>query len=284
MPPAIDDVSFPLFGKGATARIDDRLPLRLLALCGCTLHSGWQGTDLSAPTWRIYCNLDEGAEAHLGRQRLPFAARQLYVIPAWLPWTAACCGRVRHLNAMLDLPSLPRERVRSACRSIVCVAGPEDPLTTSWLHLAADLAATATAGPALQARGLELTWAVLARYLHHLGPAAEALLPTTRDRALEHLCAWIDTHLGEPLPRARLAHEAGCSEAALARRFASSLGTSPATWIRQRRVARTSDLLRSTDLSLEEIAQRCGFADRSRLTRVFTELVGCPPARWRRNG
>ncbi len=280
----LDQVSFPLFGQGSTALVDGRLPLRLLALGGCTIHPGWRGEDMSAPTWRIYLNLDDGAEAVVAGRRVPFAARHLYVVPAWLRWSARCRGEVRHGNAMVDLPTLPRDRVRSTCRTVALIARPRDPLTQDWLDFLADLSTRMDAGPVLQARGHALVWATIARYLEQLGPAGAALAPAQRDRNLEWLCAWIDGNLDQPLPRGRLAHVAGCSEAECARRFDSVLGTAPAAWVRQRRVGLAAQFLRSTDLPLDEIARRSGFGDRSRLSRNFTRLIGCGPGVYRRRG
>ena len=54
----------------------------------------------------------EPLEARQGGRAIPFQAGHLYAIPAWLSWAGRCHGRVRHLNASIDLPTLPRERSR----------------------------------------------------------------------------------------------------------------------------------------------------------------------------
>jgi transcriptional regulator GlxA family with amidase domain len=46
-------------------------------------------------------------------------------------------------------------------------------------------------------------------------------------------------------------------------------------------VARASELLVCTDQSIDEVAQRCGFANRYYFSRVFAERVGRPPVRYR---
>lgn len=45
---------------------------------------------------------------------------------------------------------------------------------------------------------------------------------------------------------------------------------------------RASELLLTSTLTLEQIAHRCGFADQSHLSRVFTATIGIPPGEWRR--
>lgn len=49
-----------------------------------------------------------------------------------------------------------------------------------------------------------------------------------------------------------------------------------------RRCELAKELLRSSPLSLAEIALACGFADQSHFTRAFARLVGMTPGAWRR--
>lgn len=78
-----------------------------------------------------------------------------------------------------------------------------------------------------------------------------------------------------------LAHQAGCSPAKQVRRFRRTLGTAPAHWLRERRVAVAAGLLRDTDLDIDTIAVRCGLGERSHFSRVFARLCGCGPAAFR---
>lgn len=278
----ITDVSFPLQGQGSTAPVRDRLPLRLIELSGCTLGPGWGQPDMTAPTWRLYLDLDPGAEVWVRGRCTPLEPGHLYVVPAWLRWSSRCRGQVRHYNAMLDLPSLPRDRVAACCPEAVLLAAPDDPLATEWLALAVAQAGAGQADAAMLARGHALVWAALARYFASLGPRLAALVPAGRDDRFEELQHWVEQRLDQSLPRAALARAAGCSEAELARRFAGSLGTSPGRWLRDRRVARAAELLRTTDLPVEAVAARCGLGDRSRFTRVFGRALGCGPGAYRR--
>lgn len=278
MPLTIPDVSFPIQGQGATAPVRDRLPLRLIELSGCTIDQRWCGEDMTAPTWRLYFNLDDGAEAWVRGRPAPLRRGHLYCVPAWLRWTARCRGRVRHYNAMIDLPALPRERVMAACTGVIVLAGPEEALAAEWLACAVAQAGTAQAGAELIARGHAAVWAAVARLFARLGP----LLPADRDHRFETLRHWIEQRLDQPLPRAAIARAAGISEAELARRSNTVLGTSPARWLRDLRVARAAELLRTTDLGIEAVAARCGLGDRSRFSRTFARVVGSGPAGFRR--
>lgn len=279
MPVPIPDVTFPLFGSGETALVRDRLPLRLLSLSGTTIDARWRGADMSAPHWRFYLDLDDGAEAWVGARRTALRAGMLYAIPAWLRWSARCQGRVRHFNALVDLPALPRERVAAACTGVLAVAAPGEALAGDWLRLAADLAGMAQAGPAETARGHALVYAALAVVLAR--PEMAGLVPAG-DGWLEQVQDWAERRLHEPIGRAALARAACCSEAELARRFHDALGTTPGRWLRERRVALAAELLRVTELPIDAVAGRCGLGERSHFSRVFARLCGCGPAAYRR--
>lgn len=280
IPLPFPDVTFPLYGSGETAVVRDRLPLRLLSLSGTTIDARWCGVDMSAPHWRFYLDLDDGAEVRVGSRSTALRAGALYAIPAWLRWSARCQGRVRHFNAMVDIPGLPRERVVAACAGVLLLAGPGEALAQAWLRLAIDLASVPRPDAAGMARGHALVYAALAEVLAR--PGMSGLVPAGDDAWLAQLQDWAESRLHEPVSRAGLARAAGCSEAELARRFHAALGTAPGRWLRERRVALAAELLRATDLPIDSVAERCGLGERSHFSRVFARLCGCGPAAYRR--
>lgn len=64
--------------------------------------------------------------------------------------------------------------------------------------------------------------------------------------------------------------------------FRRTTGLTPARWLRRARVEAAKEMLFRTTLPLKEIAYRCGFADQSHFTRVFSSEVGMTPGTWRR--
>lgn len=275
------DVSFPLYKGGSTAAVTDRLRLRLLSLSGTVIDDGWGRSDFAAPHWRIYLNLDDGVDVTCRGQATALRAGHLYVIPAWLSWCGRCRGRVRHLNASIELPNLPRERVTERLGRVLHLGGPDAALPAAWLRLGAELAVAVRPGAAQVARGYALAYDAIAAAFAQL-PDADSLISAPGEALLSDVIAHIEHYLGQPLPVAALARAGACSPAELVRRFRSAYGTSPARWVRQRRVTVAADLLRCTDDPIEDIAERCGFSDRSRFSKAFSALVGCAPATWRR--
>jgi AraC family transcriptional regulator len=84
------------------------------------------------------------------------------------------------------------------------------------------------------------------------------------------------------VPLDAIARECGISRSHFARAFAISAGRPPHQWLLDQRVNLARQLLGDSELSIGEIAVRCGFADQSHFTRVFAAKVGLTPGRWRR--
>lgn len=275
------DVSFPLSGS-STPALGDRFRLRLLHLGGTTIDKRWGRGDFVSPHWRVYLNLDDGAWVEVQGRRLPLIAGRLYVVPAWLHWAGGCSGRVRHLNALFDLPSAGKEAVSASVTGILEVGGVTSVLARRWLDFGLALASAENVTPVQVADGYALIYAVMSAVCQQLGATSERLLAPAGSGGLIPVLAAIEQHLAEALPVARLAKLAKCSPADLHRRFLAGVGVSPARWVRTRRIVLAADLLRSSELSITAIAQRSGFADRVRLSKVFAQHMGLGPAAWRR--
>lgn len=63
-----------------------------------------------------------------------------------------------------------------------------------------------------------------------------------------------------------------------------TLNTNFNTWINTYRLSEARYLLMTTEMTLDEVADECGFADRSALTRVFKQLEGLSPGAYRKKG
>ncbi|MDM9628338.1 AraC family transcriptional regulator [Rhizobium sp. S152] len=79
-----------------------------------------------------------------------------------------------------------------------------------------------------------------------------------------------------------LAKETGLSRAHLARSFKISTGRSPMMWLQHQRLEKAMRLLLVTGLTVQAIAEDCGFVDHSHFTKVFSRYVNATPGEWRR--
>jgi transcriptional regulator GlxA family with amidase domain len=98
---------------------------------------------------------------------------------------------------------------------------------------------------------------------------------------IRELQAWIADHLDEDLSVAALAARAFMSQRNFARVFAREVGITPAAYVETARLERTRTLLETTDLQLEEIAQRCGFGTVETLRRAFGRQLKVSPSEYR---
>lgn len=78
---------------------------------------------------------------------------------------------------------------------------------------------------------------------------------------------YMQCHLQDRLPVDRLATLAAMSQSTLQRAFKASFGCGPARYFATLRLKRAAELLRTSDLTVQEVAARTGFCDESHLRR-----------------
>lgn len=98
---------------------------------------------------------------------------------------------------------------------------------------------------------------------------------------LQPALRYIDAHLADLLPNSKLAELSHASESHFIRLFRRTFGCTPARHVQERRISSAAELLVHTRLTIDEIAERCGFANRYHFTRVFAQRMSQPPARFR---
>jgi AraC family transcriptional regulator, transcriptional activator FtrA len=94
--------------------------------------------------------------------------------------------------------------------------------------------------------------------------------------------AWALEHLPEDPAVDRLADIAAMSRRTFYREFRAAMGTTPYRWLVAQRVVLARRTLETTDVSVVEVARRCGFEDVSVFRRHFTAQVGLSPTAYRR--
>lgn len=114
-----------------------------------------------------------------------------------------------------------------------------------------------------------------AQYIEHPVPA-----PTRTGTAATR--QWALEHLDRPLSLADLAGHAGMSRRTFVRRFTEEVATSPGRWLTAQRVERARHLLETTDLAVDEIASRVGFATGASLRQHLRAALGVSPVTYRR--
>ena len=78
-----------------------------------------------------------------------------------------------------------------------------------------------------------------------------------------------------------LADSAGMSRSAFAQRFKAAFGRSPMDFLKELRLQRAAQLLKTSDRPVKSIADQVGFDSRSHFSRSFTDYYGSSPAEFR---
>jgi AraC family transcriptional regulator len=105
-----------------------------------------------------------------------------------------------------------------------------------------------------------------------------------RPPGIQQAARYCREHATEPLSVDALAAQAGYSRFHFSRLFAASEGMAPARFAREQRVRAGVSLLQTSDLSIKEVAEACGFCDATYFCKVFRRTMGLSPATFRRSG
>lgn len=98
---------------------------------------------------------------------------------------------------------------------------------------------------------------------------------------LQRIGDYLNSHLDQPVQVADLAQHVSLSESHLRSRFRQQFGMSLGRYIRRTKIARASQLLDVTDLTVSEVAQSCGFESIYSFSRAFRRQVDVSPRQYR---
>ncbi|MDH1633181.1 AraC family transcriptional regulator [Pseudomonas mosselii] len=77
-----------------------------------------------------------------------------------------------------------------------------------------------------------------------------------------------------------IAEACALSRSHFSRMFKESTRMSPQQWLREQRVMKSRELLKTSTMLLVEIALACGFCDQSHFCRTFVKAEGMTPKAW----
>ena len=100
--------------------------------------------------------------------------------------------------------------------------------------------------------------------------------------AIQKCCDYIELSLDRKICAADLAGLVGYTEYYLTEKFKKETGKSVSEYIRQMKIDRAKILLQSTNMSVQEIAERLAFNTPNYFIQCFRDLIGCTPAQFRK--
>jgi AraC-like DNA-binding protein len=259
----------------------DTIPVRLVSLGTERFSEGFGAAVAEDAPWRL--SFHERGRAELATPARLFAlppGRCVLIAPD-IGGLAKAEGDASHLlieftlGRARDAAALPGGDAPLA----LAADAPRDELARALLR---ELAGQPALSPGICARAQALLHLCLSSALDSAGARAGIPGPGGDGRAqLQPVLRYIDAHLAELLPNAKLAELAHASESHFIRMFRRVVGCTPARHVQERRVSSAVELLLRSNLSIDEIAERCGFANRYHFSRVFAQRMSHPPARFR---
>ncbi|HZD25810.1 MAG TPA: helix-turn-helix domain-containing protein, partial [Alphaproteobacteria bacterium] len=135
--------------------------------------------------------------------------------------------------------------------------------------------------------GLEEAMRLARAYLidwHRHGQLPFSSLACSRqvsDRQIATMQAWIADNYAHPAPVAAMIEMSRLPERSFKRRFTQATGFTPLDYVQALRVEEAKQLLETTDLPIEAVAEEVGYEDSSFFRRLFRRKVGLTPHAYR---
>ena len=96
-------------------------------------------------------------------------------------------------------------------------------------------------------------------------------------RAVSH----IESNLGDAIRQKDLIEIANMGSTKFKKAFKQVTGLTVTEFVSSERIELAKRLLADHDMSIDEVAHRCGYARATSFSALFTKLVGMPPRKWR---
>lgn len=110
----------------------------------------------------------------------------------------------------------------------------------------------------------------------------ERAVPVRRENQLSSVLDRVRAAPAQSWTIAEMADAAAMSQRTFVRRFRDATGASPGAWLAGERLMLARDLLETTNLSMDRIAEAAGIGTATNLRLHFTNHVGIPPSVYRK--
>jgi AraC family transcriptional activator FtrA len=107
-------------------------------------------------------------------------------------------------------------------------------------------------------------------------------MPTHPDQDLADALQWAQTHLDRGVTVDDLTRRAHLSRRTLIRRFRDTIGISPQQWLLRQRLLLAQDLLETTTIPVDRVAEQSGMGTAANLRHHFNTHLGVSPHSFRR--
>jgi AraC family transcriptional regulator len=103
-----------------------------------------------------------------------------------------------------------------------------------------------------------------------------------KDPGIVEAARWLQQHAFGTIILKELSASLGLNPVQFTRKFQTAYGTTPIEYLTSLRVQKAQTLLLETEMTLEQIAERCGYESGFYLSRVFSKKMKQSPSQYRR--
>ena len=236
-------------------------------------------------TEHVLAYVARGALRMESGSELTLSAGSMGVVPAGVPhralggegewWTVAFCASCLGLHEAQVLMR-PFHAVRAGAVPVIAVPRPR---RAKVVGLFGQLEEESTRGAPESPELLRSSLVLLLGEVRRAAPDGDAVRPAG---LVGDALTFIQRHALEPISLREVARAVHRTPSHVASAVKAATGSTVGDWIRAARVAEAANRLVHTDESLEEIANRVGWRDKTHFIRQFRKVNGVTPAAWRR--
>jgi len=253
-----------------------RLPLSHLEIICCSVDPlyTWDHPDLAAPYWRLYYHDRRGAYVVLGRKRVAIPARRAVVIPPYTTFASGVEGGTSPVVTQLFVHFVMPRFHWSVTPGVHAL-----PPLRRMDEVAAAIMSQPDDREAEPGEGFRIAGVVM-DCVSRL--PASVWQQRVLDERIERAAAYMTNNYADDVSNEDLARAVQMSTRNFTRAFVRQMETTPHRYLMKVRLDRAAVLLRHSDRTIDQIAEECGFNERSYFTRSFTKTWGAAPAAFRR--
>lgn len=104
----------------------------------------------------------------------------------------------------------------------------------------------------------------------------------TKDYRILEVLKYVENNVKNDLDNKVLAIKIKMATNAFTRLFTKEIGVSPQKYVKKKRIDKACILLHHSNLVIDEVAMRTGFADRYHFSRIFKQITGVSPAKYKK--
>lgn len=289
-----------IYRDGSLPHVEQRMhqPNVQILRCSYWALQAWNHNNLHSPYWRLYWNRQAGARVIRNEVAHELAPDRLLLIGPNTPFTSRLGGErwSEESNILVGYPF--HERGLPQADDLVghffvhfTIGQPYDSIEPCLYELPIGdevLGEIALLTKALGSNRNQFdhrqSFALQALIHYSLTGVPQSDWPEAQiDARILRTFSYIDEHLSQPLRNEDFGKVANMSANAFTRLFKMKTGITPLAYLNQRRLEKASILLHHSDLTLDDIAEQCGFLDRNYFSRVFQKCFKVGPATYRKN-